>query len=102
MSKETIDIDDILRRGCNALSEAIDILAATPEENRDERWHYRNLATCVEAATHVQREQREQAEWDAERDVSNEGLMALLEKFLRQMTGEDFAQLVERARPKMS
>lgn len=93
-----IDIDDILRRGLNALSDAIDDLAKTKREMRDERWHYRNLASCVEAAAHVQREQREQSQWLAEQELDAATLRTMLAKYLGSMPLSEAESLIREAR----
>lgn len=93
-----IDIDDIIRRGLNALSDAIDTLAAIPEDHRDEKFHYRNLASCVEAAAHLQREQREQTQWLAEQNLNSEQLRRLLLAHLGTMDPGDLGELIDQAK----
>ena len=91
------NIADILDRGIRAISAGIDELAALPPEGRSERYHWRNLALCVEAAAKVQAEVREQSQFESKEGLSPAEIRKAVVDFLSALSMQDKAALMAEA-----
>ena len=91
------NIADILDRGIRAISAGIDELAALPKESRSERYHWRNLASCVETAARVQAEVREQTEFESKESLSSADIRKAVLDFLSALSAQDKQALMAEA-----
>jgi hypothetical protein len=102
VTKQERTIQEIVELGKQAIGDLIHDLAATPPDERDEKWHAKNLADATRAAIEIAREERAVLDWEKKHGTGAQSLVQLLTAYLQSMPKTDFDTLMALVQPRAS